>query len=69
MFLQLLETSRTSGLETCSIRLGQLVGDTIGGAWSLTDWVPSMIASSVSSGYLPDAVGVSYLTVGDEVVV
>ncbi|KAF8751588.1 Male sterility protein [Rhizoctonia solani] len=54
---KLLESARDSGLESCSIRLGQLVGDVKSGAWSTTDWVPSLIASSVSIGSLPRAVG------------
>ncbi|KAG8734983.1 hypothetical protein FRC10_011139 [Ceratobasidium sp. 414] len=54
---KLLESARTSGLETCAIRLGQLTGDSNAGAWSLNDWVPSMVASSIAAGYLPDAVG------------
>ncbi|GAB1525258.1 hypothetical protein RhiTH_008416 [Rhizoctonia solani] len=59
---KLLESARDSGLESCSIRLGQLVGDVKSGAWSTTDWVPSLIGSSVSIGSLPRAVGtVSWL--------
>ncbi|CAE6407221.1 unnamed protein product [Rhizoctonia solani] len=59
---KLLESARDSGLESCSIRLGQLVGDVKSGAWSTTDWVPSLIGSSVSVGSLPRAVGtVSWL--------
>ncbi|KAF8597331.1 acetyl-CoA synthetase-like protein [Ceratobasidium sp. AG-I] len=54
---KLIESARDSGLETCALRLGQLAGDSTHGAWSLTDWVSSIIASSVSSGYLPDAIG------------
>ncbi|GAB1528524.1 hypothetical protein RhiTH_011718 [Rhizoctonia solani] len=59
---KLLESARDSGLESCSIRLGQLVGDVKSGAWSTTDWVPSLIGSSASIGSLPRAVGtVSWL--------
>ncbi|KAG8784500.1 hypothetical protein FRC12_018626 [Ceratobasidium sp. 428] len=53
----MLEAARSSGLECCIVRLGQLAGDSVAGAWALNDWVPSIIASSVSAGYLPDAVG------------
>ncbi|KAG8783073.1 hypothetical protein FRC12_020139 [Ceratobasidium sp. 428] len=53
----MLEAARSNGLECCIIRLGQLAGDSVAGAWALNDWVPSIIASSVSAGYLPDAVG------------
>ncbi|KAG8704771.1 hypothetical protein FRC09_003330, partial [Ceratobasidium sp. 395] len=54
---KMLEAARSSGLECCIIRLGQLAGDSVAGAWALNDWVPSIIASSVSAGYLPDAAG------------
>ncbi|KAG8735999.1 hypothetical protein FRC10_009928 [Ceratobasidium sp. 414] len=54
---KLLESARASGLETCVVRLGQLTGDQTSGAWSDNDWVPSMIASSVSVGCLPTASG------------
>ncbi|KAG9073882.1 hypothetical protein FS749_014597 [Ceratobasidium sp. UAMH 11750] len=50
---KLLESARASGLEACIVRLGQLTGDQTSGAWSINDWVPSMIASSVSVGCLP----------------
>ncbi|KAG9075520.1 hypothetical protein FS749_012798 [Ceratobasidium sp. UAMH 11750] len=54
---KLLESARASGLETCIVRLGQLTGDQTSGAWSVNDWVPSMIASSVSMGCLPTTSG------------
>ncbi|KAG8708012.1 hypothetical protein FRC09_001485 [Ceratobasidium sp. 395] len=56
---KLLERAGTFGLETCSIRLGQLTGDEKSGAWSINDWVPAMIASSVSIGFLPISSGVA----------
>ncbi|CAE6440754.1 unnamed protein product [Rhizoctonia solani] len=59
---KLLESARNSGLPTCTVRLGQLTGDVKSGSWSTTDWVPSLIGSSVSIGCLPGAVGtVSWL--------
>ncbi|KAB5591027.1 L-aminoadipate-semialdehyde dehydrogenase [Ceratobasidium theobromae] len=59
---KLLESAKTAGLETCIVRLGQLTGDAKGGAWTVSDWVPSLIRSSVSVGCLPAAVGtVSWL--------
>ncbi|KAG8698324.1 hypothetical protein FRC09_007291, partial [Ceratobasidium sp. 395] len=54
---RLLESARASGLETCIIRLGQLTGDKRSGAWSINDWVPAMIVSSVSAGCLPTTSG------------
>lgn len=55
----MLESAQSSGLETCVVRLGQLTGDKQSGFWSPTDWVPSIVASSLSVGCLPDALGVS----------
>lgn len=40
------------------MRLATLTGDDKNGAWSKTDWAPALIASSVSVGYLPTAIGV-----------
>ncbi|KAG9126233.1 hypothetical protein FRC07_004313 [Ceratobasidium sp. 392] len=54
---KLLEVARGNGLESCIVRLGQLAGDSNVGAWSLNDWIPSIIASSVTIGCLPDAIG------------
>ncbi|KAF8610848.1 acetyl-CoA synthetase-like protein [Ceratobasidium sp. AG-I] len=54
---KLLEVAKVSGVETCIVRLGQLTGDKASGSWSKTDWLPSMVASSISVGHLPDAVG------------
>ncbi|KAG8701412.1 hypothetical protein FRC08_004090, partial [Ceratobasidium sp. 394] len=59
---KILESARAAGLETCVVRLGQLTGDATSGSWSTTDWVPSIIGSSVSVGCLPAATGdVSWL--------
>ncbi|KAH7318802.1 hypothetical protein B0J17DRAFT_633963 [Rhizoctonia solani] len=59
---KLLESARRAGLQTCIIRLGQLTGDVKSRSWSITDWVPSLIGSSISVGYSPDAIGtVSWL--------
>ncbi|KAF8601148.1 acetyl-CoA synthetase-like protein [Ceratobasidium sp. AG-I] len=59
---KLLESAREIGLETCVVRLGQLTGDEKSGAWSTTDWVPCMIASSATVGCLPTTTGrVSWL--------
>ncbi|CAE6494569.1 unnamed protein product [Rhizoctonia solani] len=59
---KLLESARNAGLQTCTVRLGQLTGDIKSGAWTITDWVPSLMGSSVSVGCIPGAVGtVSWL--------
>ncbi|QRV95194.1 acetyl-CoA synthetase-like protein [Ceratobasidium sp. AG-Ba] len=55
---KMLESARLVGLETSIIRLGQLSGDSVTGAWPTHDWVPSILASSLTSGYLPDAFGI-----------
>ncbi|CCO26138.1 Ca2+ transporting ATPase,sarcoplasmic/endoplasmic reticulum [Rhizoctonia solani AG-1 IB] len=55
---RVLEAAKTAGLETCVIRLGQLSGDRTSGSWSKTDWFPSVLASSLTIGHLPDAIGV-----------
>jgi thioester reductase-like protein len=59
ILVQVLEAAKTAGLETCVIRLGQLSGDRTSGSWSKTDWFPSVLASSLTIGHLPDAIGVS----------
>ncbi|KAH7318805.1 male sterility protein-domain-containing protein [Rhizoctonia solani] len=55
---KLLESARRAGLQTCIFRIGQLTGDTESGSWSTADLVPSLLASSISIGYLPEALGV-----------
>ncbi|CAE6440846.1 unnamed protein product [Rhizoctonia solani] len=55
---KLLESARRAGLQTCIARIGQLSGDIKSGSWSTTDWVPSLISTSISLGYLPEAAGV-----------
>ncbi|CAE6425821.1 unnamed protein product [Rhizoctonia solani] len=54
---RVLEAAKISGLDTCIVRLGQLSGDMVSGSWSKTDWFPSVLASSLTIGYLPDAIG------------
>ncbi|CAE6515468.1 unnamed protein product [Rhizoctonia solani] len=54
---RVLEAARIAGLETCVVRLGQLSGDTVSGSWSKTDWFPSVLASSLTIGQLPEAIG------------
>ncbi|KZP33045.1 acetyl-CoA synthetase-like protein [Athelia psychrophila] len=47
-----------SGLQATSFRIGQMTGGLPNGAWSTTDWVPSLVKSSLALGALPDAHGV-----------
>ncbi|KAF8971243.1 hypothetical protein BDZ97DRAFT_1349060 [Flammula alnicola] len=47
----------TSGLNTTSLRIGQISGTLKTGAWATTDWVPILIKSSLALGSLPTANG------------
>ncbi|EGN93427.1 hypothetical protein SERLA73DRAFT_115874 [Serpula lacrymans var. lacrymans S7.3] len=47
-----------SGLQASSFRIGQISGGQPKGAWSLTDWFPMLVKSSVALGALPLAKGV-----------
>ncbi|KII90646.1 hypothetical protein PLICRDRAFT_52360 [Plicaturopsis crispa FD-325 SS-3] len=46
-----------SGLPATSLRLGQISGGLPNGAWSMTDWMPILIKSSLKLGSLPDTQG------------
>ncbi|KAH7882112.1 putative aminoadipate reductase [Phlebopus sp. FC_14] len=48
-----------SGLPGSSFRIGQVTGGPPRGAWSITDWVPIIVKSSVVLGGLPEARGVT----------
>ena len=48
-----------SGIQSSVFRVGQLSGADDTGAWSVTEWIPSIIKSSLKLGTLPDAGGVS----------
>ncbi|KAJ6479301.1 hypothetical protein C8R47DRAFT_1178494 [Mycena vitilis] len=39
-----------SGLEATSFRIGQVCGSASNGSWSTTDWVPSIVKSSIALG-------------------
>lgn len=56
---KILEMARSMGYETCIARIGQLTGDSRSGAWTKTDWVPAMVASSIGVGHLPEAIGMT----------
>ncbi|KAH7913622.1 putative aminoadipate reductase [Hygrophoropsis aurantiaca] len=47
-----------SGLEATSFRIGQISGGAPRGAWSVTDWLPIIVKSSVALGKIPDMTGV-----------
>ncbi|KAJ7609797.1 hypothetical protein DFH06DRAFT_1246824, partial [Mycena polygramma] len=42
-----------SGLEATSFRIGQVCGSASNGAWSTTDWVPTLVKSSIALGNFP----------------
>ncbi|KAF8816011.1 putative aminoadipate reductase [Phlegmacium glaucopus] len=48
----------TSGIDACSLRIGQISGGYSNGAWAITDWVPILVKSSLALGVLPLANGV-----------
>lgn len=57
--VQILARAREVGLETLSLRIGQVSGSRKTGAWNVTDWVPIIIKSSIALGSLPELPGVS----------
>ncbi|KAI0079020.1 acetyl-CoA synthetase-like protein, partial [Panus rudis PR-1116 ss-1] len=59
---QLLAQARKQGLETTSLRIGQISGSTTSGAWSVTEWLPILVKSSIALKCLPDAnIAVSWI--------
>jgi thioester reductase-like protein len=56
-----------SGLDVCSLRIGQISGGHQNGAWAVTDWVPIMVKSSLALGMLPLSTGVVSWTPMDSV--
>ncbi|KAJ7656866.1 putative aminoadipate reductase [Mycena polygramma] len=42
-----------SGLDATSFRIGQVCGSASNGSWSTTDWVPSIVKSSIALGNFP----------------
>ncbi|TCD66635.1 putative NRPS-like protein biosynthetic cluster [Steccherinum ochraceum] len=54
---QLLVDVRAKDADTLCVRIGQLCGSTTAGTWNPTDWVPIIVKSSISLGYLPDLAG------------
>ncbi|KZT19320.1 acetyl-CoA synthetase-like protein [Neolentinus lepideus HHB14362 ss-1] len=51
-----------TGLQSTSLRIGQICGGLPDGAWATTDWVPILVKSSIALDCLPDSQGsVSWL--------
>jgi thioester reductase-like protein len=56
---RLLVAARDHGLQTTSLRIGQISGSKAKGTWATTDWLPILVKSSIALGSLPEAKGVS----------
>ncbi|TFK35193.1 hypothetical protein BDQ12DRAFT_560152, partial [Crucibulum laeve] len=54
----LLETAETTRLKPVIVRLGQVAGG-VNGAWPTSDWVPALIKSSQTLGFLPQMDGMA----------
>lgn len=52
------EAAKHTVLRPIVIRVGQISGS-LNGAWNTSDWVPSLIKSSLTLGCLPDVKGVN----------
>lgn len=47
-----------SSLRPVVVRVGQISGSRINGAWNTSDWFPSIVKSSLGLGVLPEIPGV-----------
>ncbi|KAI0743082.1 acetyl-CoA synthetase-like protein [Daedaleopsis nitida] len=55
-----------AGIDALIVRVGQLSGDTVHGAWSPQEWVPALLSASQSAGCVPlygDEPNISWLPV------
>ncbi|KZT23998.1 putative aminoadipate reductase [Neolentinus lepideus HHB14362 ss-1] len=55
---QVLAAASAYGLNSTSLRIGQICGGLPKGAWATSDWVPILVKSSLVLGSLPDTQGV-----------
>ncbi|KAF9814140.1 hypothetical protein IEO21_05278 [Rhodonia placenta] len=55
---EVLADARKSGFKTTSLRIGQISGASETGAWNVSDWVPSIVKSSIALGAFPELDGV-----------
>lgn len=55
---QIMARAAQHGMQATSLRLGQVCGSNITGAWNITDWVPIIVKSSMAMGHLPALDGV-----------
>ncbi|KAJ3555784.1 hypothetical protein NM688_g2384 [Phlebia brevispora] len=54
---QFLARAAKHGLQVTSLRVGQVCGSNITGAWNTTDWVPIIVKSSMAIGCMPELDG------------
>ncbi|KAF7798286.1 hypothetical protein EIP86_009505 [Pleurotus ostreatoroseus] len=54
---QMLNTAHCKGFEVTSLRVGQVCGSTVSGAWNTNEWVPILIKSVLALNCLPDLDG------------
>ncbi|KAH9932151.1 hypothetical protein B0H21DRAFT_699704 [Amylocystis lapponica] len=55
---EVLANAHKAGMKATTLRIGQISGSTGTGAWNTSEWVPSLIKSSVSLGGLPVLEGI-----------
>ncbi|CCM02157.1 uncharacterized protein FIBRA_04235 [Fibroporia radiculosa] len=56
---EVLSKAREQGMRTTSLRIAQICGSSTRGAWNTSDWVPTIVKSSVALGALPELDGAS----------
>ena len=49
------------GVHATVVRIGQACGPKATGAWSISEWVPILVKSSITLGYFPALPGVRCL--------
>ncbi|KAL6302718.1 hypothetical protein BKA93DRAFT_736353 [Sparassis latifolia] len=55
---EVLSNASKTGMNAVTLRIGQISGSAESGAWNTSDWVPSLIKSSIGLGCLPTLEGV-----------
>ncbi|KAL6300002.1 hypothetical protein BKA93DRAFT_741263 [Sparassis latifolia] len=55
---EVLANARKVGFTTTTLRIGQICGSAESGSWNTSEWVPSLVKSSMSLGCLPKLDGV-----------
>lgn len=59
--IKLLQAAAAQGHSVMCVRMGQVCGPQATGAWSMSEWIPMMLKSSITLGSLPRLSGVSFL--------